>query len=330
MHAKRIFGVNGIRSMLKFIGKTIRFVFYFLIAFFGLAMFSGLINLLLWEGEPEMPPLEKEDFSEYVMVEDNLNPGDSLGYVRNYRVWRSFDREIYEGEYLISDLEMNRSRAHRNNIMNDWGPGTPYNLFFSQNRTLYDENRNIFHWTWIYQTILKHDKPLLGSLYTMFDSIHAENNPDRSQFADIIVTNVQHLPYHLVHAKTCTEYYADDPNCEGFRCQYHREGNPCIPEISYGLFTPVEFSYNLTGDCDTRTALLMLILDHYGYDVKMLYSYEYGHAVLGINIPATGYYVMWEGKKYYLWETTNKGWLVGQIATEYQNMDYWVALGSRF
>ncbi|MEZ4828203.1 MAG: hypothetical protein R3C61_18240 [Bacteroidia bacterium] len=319
--------------MLSFLFKLIKFVFLSFVVIFGLIMAIGLLGVFFSDDNWEEEPLPKDEYSEYIPVEDDNSGQDTLlnGYMKHYRVWRDFDQNVFEGEYYVYDRDLKSSYLHRTRIADEQTTRNPaYNNYYLRNSELREKDSNLFYWTWIYETVLDHDKPLMSGMIAMFDSIQNAAQPDRLHFAEIIVSHVQYIPYSLIHALTCEEYISDDPYCEGFRCKYHRDGNPCVASIAHGIFAPVEFAYNLKGDCDTRVLLLMEILDHYGYDVKMLYSYEYGHAVLGINLPTTGYYVTLAGIRYYLWETTNTGWLPGQIEPQYQNMNYWVAMDTRF
>jgi hypothetical protein len=46
--------------------------------------------------------------------------------------------------------------------------------------------------------------------------------------------------------------------------------------------------------------------------------------MLGINLKnINGAYKVFEGKKYYFWETTNKGFEVGFLPAENGNTDFW-------
>ncbi|MDX2248770.1 MAG: hypothetical protein SF052_18430 [Bacteroidia bacterium] len=318
--------------MLSFIFKLFKFIFFTFVVIFGLIMAIGLVAVI-WGGEGYVEEtLPNEEYSEYIPVADTVPLEDSIltGYMKHYRVWRSYDQQVYEGGYVVSDSNLRNSYRHRADILKEHIFGSPYDLYYKRNQALWESDRNLFHWTWVYETILNHNKTQIPGLISLFDSIYAQRNPDRLQFAEIIVSHVQYIPYSLIHDLSCAEYIADDPECNGFRCQYHRDGNPCVAGVEHGVFSPVEFAYNLKGDCDTRVLLLMVILDHYGYDVKMLYSYEYGHAVLGIDLLTSGSYVISKGVKYYVWETTNTGWLPGQIEPQYQNMDYWVAMDTQF
>jgi hypothetical protein len=85
----------------------------------------------------------------------------------------------------------------------------------------------------------------------------------------------------------------------------------------------VSSSINNKGDCDTRAIVLFTILDHFNYDVAMLVSEEYGHCILGVNMPGTGTYKSHFGKRYYVWETTAKDFQLGQLPPEISNMQNW-------
>ena len=86
----------------------------------------------------------------------------------------------------------------------------------------------------------------------------------------------------------------------------------------------IEFLKKYTGDCDTRTVLLFILLNAYGYDTVILNSYVYKHSVIGINLPTSGYnYKYSNGKKYYTWETTNTGWELGDMPAEFNDLKYW-------
>ncbi|MBN1638907.1 MAG: hypothetical protein JW866_08060, partial [Ignavibacteriales bacterium] len=58
------------------------------------------------------------------------------------------------------------------------------------------------------------------------------------------------------------------------------------------------------GDCDTKSMLLYILFEKFGIDCVMFWSYQYSHAMLGVNTSASGYSKTHNGKKYYFLETT--------------------------
>lgn len=79
------------------------------------------------------------------------------------------------------------------------------------------------------------------------------------------------------------------------------------------------------GDCDTVSMLAYLILDNLGFDVVMMASEMYGHAMLGVNTTATGDYLEYAGKRYYFLELTYPDWWLGELDSSCDNTRYWYA-----
>jgi hypothetical protein len=55
----------------------------------------------------------------------------------------------------------------------------------------------------------------------------------------------------------------------------------------------------------------------------MLISEEYGHCILGIDLPMKGKYVGNSNRKYLVWETTAPGFKPGELSPEISDMDKW-------
>lgn len=96
-----------------------------------------------------------------------------------------------------------------------------------------------------------------------------------------------------------------------------------IPEEKYGIIPPIVSIAREYGDCDTTTILLHSILKQLGFDSVLFYSRVYAHAMLGINTNATGEYKTLNALNYYFLEVTNPGWSIGQVSTEFNDLDKW-------
>ena len=145
----------------------------------------------------------------------------------------------------------------------------------------------------IYIKVIQNDIDNLDNIFSIFNRIIRDKNYNTYEFADVIVSFVQDIPYSLIYNDT-------------------------------GIYAPIEFLKKYTGDCDTRTVLLFILLNAYGYDTVILNSYVYKHSVIGISLPTSGYnYKYSNGKKYYTWETTAKGWRRGNIHSSNSNMYNW-------
>lgn len=209
--------------------------------------------------------------------------------------------------------------------------GKKYNGSFSVSKSmyqethLYKENLDVSvdsesNYDKMLFLLKENDKNKLSALYTMFDSLKLSNKPNDKEFAEIVVTFVQSIPYTLVVPKSCNaQLYVDD-----FTTSYLSSPNArCDGYERFGINSPVEFIAYLNGDCDTRTLLLYTILSHYNYDVALLSSAYYSHSVLGVNLPYDGIAILHNNQKYMFWETTAPDSKPGMISNEFSNINYW-------
>ncbi|MBT8261357.1 MAG: hypothetical protein KJO05_00945 [Bacteroidia bacterium] len=175
-------------------------------------------------------------------------------------------------------------------------------------------------WGDLYDYIERTDRPALDIILESFSMIQNEKKLNKMEFAEMVVTCIQDIPYSLVFQEDCL----DSTNYE-YDIRKLLEDCPecCIGNIMYGIQNPVSFMKNLKGDCDTRTVMIYSILKSFGYDVAILNSEYYRHSILGINLPASGKAKVYKGKKYALWETTAKYYSAGSLPATYSDISYW-------
>ena len=173
----------------------------------------------------------------------------------------------------------------------------------------------------IYSNLINQNKSFLDSVAKEYSRIGKTENLNRQQFADMVVTSIQNIPYYLVHDLSHREA---DLKYGGFISEYHQTGKPCLEKIKFGVQAPVEFIGNFKGDCDTRSLFLFHVLSKFGYNVVMLGSEQYSHCIIGISGNYSGDFMSYNGLKYYVWETTATGYTPGNISPECGNMRYWV------
>lgn len=176
-------------------------------------------------------------------------------------------------------------------------------------------------WTRLYSNVVRHESKKNKYIKKMYSELLPENNKSlsRREKLDAIITSVQEIPYYLVHEGSCSQ----SARQSSFSREYHLKGEPCLASKKYGLALPSEFSANFKGDCDTRSLFLYMFLKQIGYDVAILVSEAYGHAILGVNIPGSGKYVKFRGKRYLTLETTSKGWKIGQLPPNCNDTRKW-------
>jgi hypothetical protein len=247
-----------------------------------------LTNNKTKQGEKSDP--DKVDFQDKNKI---IKSGDSL---LHYRDWSTLARAALNGKYYTQYPQFNDSEKQRNSLQ--------------------PEQMAV-----IYTKLAQKDRSLLSSYIKVFDSIGKTKKLNKIQLADAIVSSIQSIPYVLVHEESCQD--AINNSNSSFLVQYHREGKECLPNIKHGIQSGYEFLHNLKGDCDTRALLCFELLSHYKYSVAMLISMEYGHCILGIDLPINGLSLRTANHNYLVWETTSTGFKPVELAPEISDLDKW-------
>lgn len=241
-----------------------------------------------------------ENEEQQVTLKDSLINGKTIKLASHKRSWIDYLGNTYNGELNVA--------------MNDYYSSAQFHK--SMNITYPTED----FWGKVYAKIHNEDTNKLYLIYEELERLGKKMKLDRRSFAEMVVACIQDIPYALVFQEPCLasenyEKYIQDileecPDC-------------CIGNQKYGIQTPVAFMANLKGDCDTRTLIIFTILNHFGYDVAILNSDFYRHSVFGINLPARGLYKTHYNKRYYLWETTNKYFKIGELSNQLSDVRYW-------
>jgi len=170
------------------------------------------------------------------------------------------------------------------------------------------ENYEAF-WGGIYAQLVVDSKDYIGFVIDSLARIGLAKELSRSELAEMVVGFVQDIPYSYVLNTDC---------------QSHDSGEyACIDNIALGILSPYEFLHSEYGDCDTRAVLIYAILEELDFEPMIVISSQYAHAMLALNIPSAGDHLTYRGKKYYFWETTSKGWPIGVLPPNTNNVDYW-------
>lgn len=236
---------------------------------------------------------DDESKEEFIKNNKIIRTGDSLLHVRQ---WKDYQIKQFSGKYYTYYPEFDNSVQFRNKFeSND----------FSE----------------IYQTLINKDQKTIEVYAKLFDSLNTANKWNRQQLAEAIVTSIQSIPYVLVHDQSCQQ--AIQESGSSFLIQYHKDGKECLPNIKFGVQGGYEFMHNLKGDCDTRSLLCFELLSRFKFPVAMLISEEYGHCILGIDLPMKGKSVGNYRHNYLVWETTAPGFKPGELSPEISDMDKW-------
>tara|TARA_B110000977_G_C10887143_1_gene419888 strand:- start:6 stop:818 length:813 start_codon:yes stop_codon:yes gene_type:complete len=214
--------------------------------------------------------------------------------ISHHHYWKDNNSRYYSGNVSVK----------RNDVIN------------SKNKK---KKMNSISWGDFYKKIIDNDKDKLNTIYELFDQILKTKVLSRNEFADVIVTFVQNIPYNILTTESCSNAYLNSKTLK----ELIDSGIDCDGNVFGGIYTPTEFIKNFKGDCDTRTVFLYTILNRYGYDTKILNSDIYRHSIIGVNLPSRGRYKTHLGKRYYTWETTNINWQLGDLPPSTNRMAFW-------
>ncbi len=169
------------------------------------------------------------------------------------------------------------------------------------------------YWRQVYVSLIQFDKPKMQAIFRQFAKLRTEKKLGYAEFAEAVITFTQNIPYVLVLNKSAKEALEDG---EFYRNYIEIEQRPYIENVKHGIHSPIEFLHTQKGDCDTRTIFAYSVLSYFGYDVVIVNTAA--HSMLGINLPGHGSSITHHGKKYYLWEVTQPGWILGMVSPEHQ------------
>lgn len=238
----------------------------------------------------EIDTLENEQNEKLVREKlvHTLNWNDN--YRRNHKATITILRQDYES------AEIKRSRSEVNEVS------------------------ALRYWNKVYAQIIFDNKEYLDQVIKTFKEIGKSKQLNKKEFADMVVSGIQNIPYYLVHDLSHEEA---ERQFGGFITDWHNSGGNCLEKIKFGIQSPAEFMGNFKGDCDTRSVLLFYVLSQFNYDVAILISEQYGHAILGIAGDYSGKFKQYNGIRYFVWETTATDFVPGILSPNYGNMNYW-------
>ncbi|MBX3107186.1 MAG: hypothetical protein KF877_11290, partial [Bacteroidetes bacterium] len=245
--------------IVRFWSWLIRLLGFAFLLFFVFGIISLFMNSTHTTVKKKYATNSKDEIQ--ITTQDPIT-GDSI--ISNYRIWQDYNNKEYSGNIRVKVSDFRDVASYRNGISVSPQDPNQYNYIVSK---IYD-----------------FDKTKLSLLYSMFDSLKTKHNLGETEFAEVITSCIQDIPYTLVLDNECNANRYNDK----FISEYLGNGGKCEGYIKFGLLAPTEFMGSLIGDCDTRTLLLFTVLNHYNYDVVMLGSELYRHSVIGINLPYNG------------------------------------------
>tara|TARA_B110000259_G_scaffold171789_1_gene203616 strand:- start:82 stop:873 length:792 start_codon:yes stop_codon:yes gene_type:complete len=241
---------------------------------------------------------EKKVYYEKNIYDERLKSGEN--FLMSYKIdWNDNNNRKHSTTLSVNSNEYFKSKEFKDNLQLD----------------LRLKNMPV-----IYSDISKRDYEKLSNIYSSLKEIKSSiPNISRKEFADVLVTMVQNIPYGLQLSGDCTVLYESNDLVN----KLVRAGFTCESNIKFGIYSPLEFIGNFKGDCDTRTVFLYTLFKKFNYDAVILNSLQYEHSILGINLPSYGKFKIHNGKKYYVWETTAPGFEIGVIPKNIGDISKW-------
>ncbi len=213
----------------------------------------------------------------------------------SYRISFSIPRsDVEAAEAILKELDREE---------NSGSPGARYGLSRREKQFL------VLYWQRIYHEMYAANRPLIRRLASVFRRIQQEQRLNDIQLATIIVRFVQYLQYELPPG---IGIYS--PARTLFEKGKGGDGEPPAGSNE---------GWNGSGDCDTKSLLLVLILKECGFKACVFDSYRYHHAMAGIQLPGIeGTSLEFRGDSYLFVETTYPRWNLGQMPTHYNDLSY--------
>lgn len=265
---------------------------------FFIGIISSFVSYFLHGFKSDIFPKRND----YTQTNNEKELTDTLNndIINHHREWKDYNQKIYNCNLKIRLSDFNKSKRFN------------ASLGFAGD------------FKYIYNQIANFDESSLNLIFKEFDSLRVINHyqPNSLQFANMITSCIQDIPYALILNGRCSPYDVDDNSIK----QLLIEGCDCKGSVPNGLQTPVEFMSNLKGDCDTRSLLLFVIFKKFGYKTLLLASEYYRHAIIALHIPnytSDGLQIKHNNENYYVWETTARGIPLGILSPEVDNMNLW-------
>lgn len=276
--------------------KTIIQEVVVIVVLFGiLKLFILLFSMITPYVQKEGAFTKEDSVIKTIYIEDL----DTIPVYSSNRVWRDNYGNDYSGSLTVRE----RDYFNLKDYIKKYTPPSSDNF-----------------WGNLYDHIDRNDTPSLDLVMHTFETINAERRLNQMEFAEMVVSCIQDIPYAFVFEEACLPAHSYE---DSIRQLLERCPDCCIGNMLYGIQNPVSFLQNLKGDCDTRTVLIYSILKSFKYDVAILNSDYYKHSIIGINLPGSGLYKIYNGKRYMLWETTGKYFEAGDLPPSFDNVTYW-------
>lgn len=243
-----------------------------------------------------------ENFDEQKHTIDSIGNSNNSKKVVIRWTWKDFNKDRHEISFCVQRGEIQRAKKFRIGYSGSNFNGNIYQDFINISESVID---------------------------SMYQAMHKDVRKKKLRDMDLlnyIVTAIQTPPYTKITneegecpCKDMGSNWLDDcyPRPDGQGC--------CNGVVPLAVYTPAEFIYQKTGDCDTKAILAYALLKKFKYDAAVLVGFTSNsikdpgaHCMLGVagvKPVVPGAKVRHSGRLYYPWEVTsfNPYFVLGNI-----------------
>jgi hypothetical protein len=178
----------------------------------------------------------------------------------------------------------------------------------------------------VYWNMYQNDRTFIKNIVNAYkNEIKKAGITGYKECLDFVVSSIQTLGYTYVcmgtaNSRCGVKDATPEEDCRPPKTGFLRDDLGCCDNvIPSAVYSPMEFAYQRTGDCDTKALFAYTVLKEMGFtNVAVLVGNTDGggHSMLGVKIPNPSknklYVTDNDGSKYYAWEVTSGNYKLGQ------------------
>jgi len=206
--------------------------------------------------------------------------------------WQDYNGNSHSIDFKLCKEDYEKSTKNRINIPNQSNEGVYWNMY-------------------------QNDRAFIKNIVNAYkNEIIKAGITDYQERLDFVISSIQTLGYTFVcdgsKGGSCGQGDATPEDCRPPNLGFFGDDLGCCDNvIPLAVYSPMEFAYQRTGDCDTKALFAYTVLKEMGFtNVAVLIGQTKGggHSMLGVKIPNPPENELFvtdnDGSKYYAWEVT--------------------------
>jgi hypothetical protein len=289
------------------VGNKLFWTLLLLILFFSFFHFADFMfnksNITYLIVKKEMPIVI--DTTSNNITDSSKVINDSVSFTWNWRDYNKIKREI---RFKLSKKDLSQTRENRIQLIPNINLFDPWSCFPG-----------------VYYNMYQNDRKYLASIVKAYKSAIKSNAiTNYQECLNFVVSSIQSIGYTFICSgepnSTCGRNGVPDEDCRPPKHGFIMDDYGCCDNIiPLAVYSPFEFAFQKTGDCDTKALFAYTILKELGFkNVAVLVGNTDGggHSMLGVKLPNPPYNDLYveqnDGSKYFAWEVTQGDNKLGQ------------------